>query len=243
MKIKLCFLLVLIFLLSFISCNIVFAQVNSVMNAGFEGGSGDNISAWDKNVWDKNAGVTKIKFDETQKHSGNRSVFITNNSPNDARLEQEINVDKNSYYKLSCWIKTENVGMGNKGANLSVAGILDTSKDIRGTDNTWEYIELYGMTSEKQKNFNLTIGIGGYSSTNTGKAWFDDVAVEKLDKLPSGVSAVKLFSEKTPTASKNTEVNKPVVYGNGMIAYTIIYFLIFALLYFLIRKIPINMHA
>ncbi|WP_456049012.1 glycosyltransferase family 39 protein [Acetivibrio cellulolyticus] len=167
-----------------------FAQgENLANNPEFEQGS---IDTWISECWDKNEGVTQFSLDETQVHSGSKSALIVNNSANDSRYKQTINVKANTYYRMSCWIKTVNIGSEQKGANLSIENSLDSTKDIKGTSNYWEYVELYGKTSPNQQSFTLTLGIGGYGSTNTGKAWFDSVEVVELDSLPPGKTSVSM---------------------------------------------------
>jgi len=68
---------------------------------------------------------------------------------------QPIKVKGDTYYRLSCWVKTENVGTKTKGANISIEGSLDTSRDIRETSDNWEYLELYGKTSPNQETLLL----------------------------------------------------------------------------------------
>lgn len=175
-------------------------NVNLVVNGSFEEQTSGKASFWNVYDWENKAGVTEFKLDNTEKRSGNLSACIINNMPNDARFKQVIMTKPASYYKLSCWIKTENVGNGGKGANLSVEGIIDTSRDIKGTTGTWEYVELYGKTADKQESFTLTIGLGGYGSLNTGTAWFDDVCVELLHAPPEGMAVINLY----PPASYDT---------------------------------------
>ena len=123
-------------LISILSNTCVFAdEVNLIQNAGFEEDTSGQPSFWSKYDWENKQGVSEFKPDDTQKHSGNRSGCIISNSPNDARYKQVVKVKGNTYYRLSCWIRTENVGLDNKGANLSVEGILDTSRDIKGTSD------------------------------------------------------------------------------------------------------------
>jgi len=170
-----------------------FAQgENLVTNSGFEAGSLDTEYSWTSDCWDKNEGVTLFSLDESEVHNGSKSALIVNNSANDSRYKQTIAVKANTYYRMSCWVKTENVGSQQKGANLSIENSTDSSKDIKGSSNYWEYIELYGKTSPDQQSFTLTLGIGGYGSTNTGKAWFDSVEVVELDNLPPGKTSVNM---------------------------------------------------
>lgn len=185
--------LLLILTIQFIfPLNISAASENLVQNPGFEEGSIDDGFSWIADCWDKTEGVTHFLLDDKQVYSGSRSAYIINNSPNDSRYKQTISVKPNTYYRMSCWIKTQNVGSENKGANLSIENTFEVSRDIKGTSRHWEYVELYGKTSPYQESFTLTIGIGGYGSTNTGRAWFDDIEVVELDSLPPGKTYVSM---------------------------------------------------
>lgn len=218
----------------------VFADgTNLVTNDGFEQGDLQNLIGWTTSAWDTADGVTEFSIDETVSHSGTRSALIVNNSANDSRFKQEIKVDEKSYYKLSCWIKAENAGPDAKGANISIDGTHNSSADIRDTGGEWEYVEFYGKTNKGQKNFFLTIGIGGYSSINTGKAWFDDVTVEKIDKLPAGANAVNMFIEQTSDTPSNTVDKSNDI--SAMYPYTIGFLTIGILLFVLMKKNIIKM--
>lgn len=186
-----CFIILL--LIQFVFPLNSFAQgENLAKNPEFEESSIDSDYSWISECWDKNEGVTQFLLDETQFRNGSKSALIINNSANDSRYKQTITVKANTYYRMSCWIKTQNIGFEQKGANLSIENSLDTSKDIKGTSNYWEYIELYGKTSPNQESFTLSLGIGGYGSTNTGRAWFDSIDVVELDNLPPGKSFVSM---------------------------------------------------
>ena len=237
-----------ILLLLYCGSNAILAEdINIVLNPGFENVTGSNAENWVQNPWDKSENASIYTVDEDQKHSGNVSMHIINNALNDTRAEQKVMVDSNSLYKLSCWILTNNVGYDQKGATLSVSGILDTSVDIRGTNGKWEYVELYGKTNTNQDNFIVTVGIGGYSSTNTGEAWFDDISVQKIEKLPDGVNAANLYVDNSTANSQSVDNNtansqsqeaKNKTYGMGMIYYTFFYILLILMLYVMsVKKI------
>lgn len=169
----------------------VYAQAENISrNPGFENALKE--SDWSHYIWDKSDGITEITVDTTVRHTGEKSLMIRNVSSNDARMRQEIPVSGNRYYKLTCWVKTDNVGMDNTGANLSIEGLTDISEDIRGTSD-WTLVTLFGKTKVDQKSFALTLGLGGYGSLNTGKAWFDDVNVEELDTAPSLGKVIHLY--------------------------------------------------
>lgn len=144
----------------------VFADnTNLVQNFGFEQGSLDN---WEKSSYHNDDGVTEFILDDKVSHTGSKSVCIINNSANDSRYKQNIKVKDNSYYKLSCWVKTENVGSEYKGANISVDGIIDTSNDIKGTSG-WQCVEIYGSTKKNRTVLLLQLVLGDIATKTPGK--------------------------------------------------------------------------
>ncbi len=176
---------------------------NLILNPGFEEVDGNSPHFWVSGSW---AGKGIFSVEDGTGIGGSRCVCIVNETPDDSRFKQQIQVKPSTYYKLSCWMKAENAGQDNKGANLSIEGLLDTTRDIRGTSADWEYAELYGVTGSKQQTLIVTLGLGGYSSINTGKAWFDNVAVEELKEAPANVNVVNLFMP---------EQNRPPVDGQA----------------------------
>lgn len=174
----------------------VFAESsNLALNPSFEEKDAGSPYFWSSGSWEDSG---KFSLDESISHTGKNSVCITNEKPTDSRYKQQINVKGSTYYKLSCWVRTENAGKATKGANISIDGLLDTSTDIKGTTSDWTYTELYGVTDTAQQSFVLTLGLGGYSSLNSGKAWFDDVSIEELSAAPADVSVVKLYKSDAP---------------------------------------------
>ena len=198
-------LLFLSLLLLFINITFIYAESqNLIMNPSFEVIRNDSAINWSVYSWEKGPDAYKITPDHTQKRTGNTSILIENLIPNDVRYKQTINVNPATTYKLSCWIRTENVKTGNKGANISAEMITETSSDIKGTTNEWQYVELYGKTDKKQNSLTFTIGLGGYGSLNSGKAWFDDVQVEEVSKVPQGSRVINLFASNTGGQAGNS---------------------------------------
>lgn len=225
---KLLFPMIMLFVL-LLNIPILADSNNLVQNFGFEQGS---LDKWDRQAYTNTDGITEFFIDDTVSHSGAKSACIINNSPNHSRFNQEIKVKGNSYYKLSCWVKTENVGSDYTGANITVEGILDISEHIQGT-NDWQYIELYGSTKKNQKSFVLSLALGSYGNVNTGKVWFDDVVVEKVDKVPSNVKVAKLYVEDTSTNTAKLPKSKNISF---MTPYSILFFIVAILLIVLAKK-------
>ncbi len=178
-----------------------------IQNPGFEEVNANKIDFWIQHHYESGAGVASFSFDDKIFHSGKRSAVIQNNKVDDSRYKQTIKVESNTLYKLSCWIKTENIGKVGTAANLSIEGLLDTSNEVKGTTTKWTQAVIYGKTLENQTSLILTVGIGGYGHENTGKAWFDDVKVEKITTTPAGAKVINL--------AKVPDSEKPVNGANG----------------------------
>ena len=188
--------------------NVYADNLNLLKNSGFETLAENSAADWSTYIWEQKNGQYNIVSDNSEKHSGNRSMKINTNYATDIRLKQQVTVNPKTYYKLSAWVKTKNIGEGNKGANISADGILFTSSDLKG-DNDWQQIELYGETGKDQKSLTVTIGLGGYGSLNTGTMWVDDISVEAVKSLPAGIEAVSLLKP-ADTTSGTSQKKSPV---------------------------------
>lgn len=234
------FFILIIFIQLFLISAVNAQGENLVKNPGFEEGDTHSPNFWSTHGWNKEKGRSEFFLDETQFHSGSRSACIVNNNDNDSRYKQAIKVKGSTYYRISCWAKTENVKSDIKGANLSLEGSTDTSRDVRGTSGSWEYIELYGKSSPTQDTFTLTVGLGGHGNINTGKAWFDDIEVIELDTLPPGKTAVSLDPGYTGPVSDGKSGGNST--NNGYIIFASILFIVailsFIFFMFFKDKIP-----
>ncbi len=137
-------------------------------------------------------------WSETEGKDGTGCIVIENITENDSRYVFKIDAKKNTYYRISAYIKTENVGSGadKKGANISNWDTQEIFGNYTG-DTEWTYTEFYGKTGKKQDSFTIALRLGGYSGDNTGKAYFDDFVVEKLDALPKGEEVISLFTSES----------------------------------------------
>ena len=94
-----------------------------------------------------------------------------------------MNVEPDSIYLLSGYVRAEDVE-GGHGANLSIDGIYAFSDKYYDTDGKWEYIQYYGETGPEQEYLTVFARLGGYSGISTGKAWFADLSLIKVDSIP-----------------------------------------------------------
>ncbi|MCX7748582.1 MAG: glycosyltransferase family 39 protein [Clostridia bacterium] len=234
-------LLILLVVISIFYPSAVLADTTELLkNPGIEDASSDDIKGWVK--WAYKTDSSKYIVDTKVFKSGSNSIKIVSEVPNDTRLKQEIKVNKGKYYKLSAWVKTENVGKDGKGANLSVEGITDTSESINGTSQDWKKLEMFVDPDSNIESFNITIGIGGYGSENTGTAWFDDISVEELPALPAGVNAAKIGQPQSDQSSDSNASGSSEPLGLGgkyniwMTIFTGLYLFISIAVYFIIRN-------
>ena len=124
------FLFVCAILLSF--SHLAYAdEDNIILNGDFEEGLGGEILFWQENVWESSDGQYEITLETEGAKTGDKCIKITSMVPKDVRLMQNVIVEPESLYKISGWIRTENVGNDQKGANLSIWLLMTTSEDIR----------------------------------------------------------------------------------------------------------------
>ena len=122
------------------------------------------------------------------------SVCIQNVGENDARYAQTVEVEPDTLYRISGYIKAENVE-GGHGANFSVEGIYAFSEPVFDTDGEWAYIEYYGETGPEQQAVTVFARLGGYSGVSTGKAWFADLSMTEADEVPGDGIADRWYRE------------------------------------------------
>jgi hypothetical protein len=166
----------------------VFGNEELVKNPGFEDWTGPLPENWTTKIWNPVEEFTKIYSDTVQPYSGKKCVVIENSRINDARLIQELKVRDDSIYELSCRIKTENVSPANIGAYISVLGLNEVEWDIRGTHD-WQHMIVYVRVGQYFNKLTIALCLGGYGSTNTGKALFDDISVKRVDVIPADSKA------------------------------------------------------
>ncbi len=193
------------------------------------------ISICDFNFNDKSSGVSEMKaenwlsengasfyYDEKGGMDGTGCLVISAKNKDDARYVYTYDdAQENTYYRMSVWLKTENVGYfdNSVGANISVLNTSEKSIDYKGS-NDWEYIEYYGKTGDNQKSFKVCLRLGFYSGVNSGTVYFDDFKLEQLDELPANT----VFTSMVDTMSSDNVSNVKEVpeYKDSMLTATIL---------------------
>jgi len=187
----------------------IFAEGNLITNGSFEAVQDGIPVGWTIYTYHKDDGASEFKVDTDGAYEGSNCATIINNAQNDSRYVQTVSVQPNKNYKLSCYIKCENINDSGNGAILSVEGQVTGSKPLRNTDGLWEYVEMYVKTMKDVYSFNVTVGVGGYGAESTGKASFDDVKVEEIDTIPDDaiVAIVEAPNQDNSLSNNQSEFN------------------------------------
>lgn len=192
-------LLVILLALLFSAVTIVYSeeQDNLLKNPGFEElDQTGNPVGWFCDAYELRVGVTQFTTSTTAR-SGQHAVMIENFDMNDARYAQEVKVEPNSIYRLSGWVRADGILDAGHGANLSIGGVYVFSDSLYETYGEWTYLELYGRTGKDQKSVTIFARVGGYSGESQGTAYFDDLALEKVDDVPADIYAAAWYATQT----------------------------------------------
>ena len=139
-------------------------------------------------------------------------------------------LEEGSYYKISVWIKTEDLTSNSPndeennaymGANFAITNSNESFKAIASTSNTdnndWVQYTYYVKATNTQSLY-VSLGLGNAVVT-TGKVYFDDLSVEKIDEAyytaataddTTIVGSVTEESDETEETEETTPTTIPV---------------------------------
>ena len=145
-------------------------------NGSFENIASDMPTGWSARTY---GGAAKHRVADVA-HTGKHSIEISSTKGADTSVHFDLKVDRNSEYELSGWIKTENVVGNGHGALLSLHALVGKprSKALKGT-NDWTQVKMRFETGSA-KSISINCLFGGWG-TSTGKAWWDDVSLRKVE--------------------------------------------------------------
>ncbi len=150
--------------------------VNIIPNPSIESFTGGELYAWQTRRYGGNAEET---IAEGVAHTGSHSLRIESNRGTDTSWYINVDVEQNTEYRLSAWIKTEGV-TGAMGALLNVHGASaaeGATNSVDG-DSDWTEVSLvFNTGNRRQVSINCLFGGWGWSR---GVAWYDDIALQKI---------------------------------------------------------------
>lgn len=158
-------------------------SVSLLLNGGFEEGyfsPAGSPDHWSRDVFNQS---DELLWDDTQAFEGGRSVKIKAGAPTDAHWVQTVPIQPNTNYRVSGWIKTENVGHTvetvDMGATLSILGTWDEHSNALLGTNDWTYVS-FAFNSRQRTEVTVAARLGFWSGTTTGTAWFDDLELAPI---------------------------------------------------------------
>jgi len=173
----------------------------AIVNGSFEEMDGKLPRGWKTAQWQRSA---SFAIDPTG-HTGRASARISSTEGGDASWTTVVELRPYAKYRLSGWIKTENLEAGTgKGAllNLHTIGGVQTQA-VTGT-HEWTRMELT-FDSEGNDAVQVNCLFGGWGKSR-GTAWFDDIQIEQL-------SARELAPAVTIHASRSRAPMSKYIYG------------------------------
>ncbi len=148
---------------------------NLIENPSFERGDGKTPRGWKTEKW---GGQAEFKY-VPEGRSGKSSVMIASEKGADVGWQTSVAITPFSRYRLSGWIKTENLAAtSGKGALLNLHNIQPLqTQAVTGTKD-WTRVEV-PFDSESNDVVQVNCLLGGWGLA-TGKAWFDDLRLETV---------------------------------------------------------------
>lgn len=192
------------------------AQDNLLSNAGFETSKDGIPDTWSQDMWLTDEGVSKLWIDQTQAHSGASSAAVENLKPNHARWTQKVSVKPDTYYKISGFVKTEDIPAASSeqgaGANLFISDVSASYPQAYDTKGMWQELEFVGVTGPEQTEVMIGAGLGQYGALTTGKAFFDDIKLEQTVKPASSQGVISMdTAKKETTRAKQVSITSTVL--------------------------------
>jgi dolichyl-phosphate-mannose-protein mannosyltransferase len=155
------------------------AAAELVRNGLFTQGADDMPTDWKTEAYA--SGPKSTEYGWSVDSLGIGTIAITSHQPNDARFVQIVPVSPSTWYRISAWVQTEDVGANQIGAYLSVMDTFDNSQDLRGTA-AWQMVSLWIYTGALETSLKVACRLGGYGALNSGTARFTGMSVAAAGK-------------------------------------------------------------
>ena len=150
---------------------------NLIRNGSFEEGAAETPAQWATHVY---AGKTTFTWESTAR-TGKRSVAIASTEGADVTWEMNVPVEPHCIYRLSGWIKTQDVKpTTGRGALLNIHTLGGAQTPALTGTRDWTRVACE-FNSGPRRRVLANCLFGGWGMA-TGKAWFDDLRLELVYK-------------------------------------------------------------
>ena len=152
-------------------------RVNLLPNPGFEDGDGDGPRGWRLREY---SGAARWRRIASGGRDGGACVEAWSAEGADSSLHADVRVEGDARYELSGWVRTEGIE-GAMGALLNAHAHPDATTDaVQGT-NSWRRVSVELATFPGQDALSINLLLGGWGRAS-GRAWWDDVSLVKVDE-------------------------------------------------------------
>jgi len=157
---------------------------NLLPNPSFEEKAGDGVCGWKSRAW---RGEENARWSaESPGRTGKICLSIASEKGADAAWTTTVTVKPNAFYRLSGWIKTQDVRDA-VGALLNIQNMQNVrTAAVSGTRDWTRVSTVFRSVAATELEINCLFGGWG---TSTGHAWYDDVALEQVDGPPEDTQA------------------------------------------------------
>jgi len=178
-------------------------NANLLPNPSFEEKQTDGIRDWTPRAWqsEQNGRWTVVSPGRT----GRQCLSIHSEQGTDAAWSTTVTVAADSFYRLSGWIKTKDV-QGAAGVLLNIQNMQHVrTTGVKGTTDWTRVSTVFRTTEAAELEINCLFGGWGQS---TGRAWYDDVALEPIADLSEEAEAIVTIDTDAPSVAYS-----PMLFG------------------------------
>jgi dolichyl-phosphate-mannose-protein mannosyltransferase len=159
------------------------AAQNLLINGDFAKGSQDQPDLWRTEAWINSPEAFHGHWHPSPNgDNALNELEVDNLHANDGRWMQSVTLAP-GWYQLSVDIRTEDVGAKETGATISVMEDGIMSPDIHGT-TPWQRVTLFLKVGGHGADVDVALRVGGFGSLNSGRAFFRNATLERIDALP-----------------------------------------------------------
>ncbi len=146
----------------------------------------------------KAAGNTVFSVSQNLGMDGSKCLVIENSAQSDASYTRDIYLQARRHYRVTGYVRTENInGSGAVGASIQVkkmskgsgetADTILASQNANVTSGAWTKVVINLPETDMSHTYQLVLRLGGVDDGATaGKAYFDNITVEKISALDGG---------------------------------------------------------
>ena len=145
-------------------------------NGGFESpGAPDRPDDWEPTQWGE--GAYRAVWSDDRPRSGRRCVLLESAAGADCAWVQRVEVKPRTKYRLTGWIRTQDVVPGTgRGAFLNVQEIQEVKTAVITGLTDWARVEMTFDTGPHE-TIQVNCLLGGWGRAS-GKSWFDELTLE-----------------------------------------------------------------